>query len=139
MLSSNAATLPNDYQATPRSVALTQPVRPVAAIGGLPLKCQFHALDSLPEGLLAQWPILAEHAAEPNSFLERWFLESSLALLANPDDIKIAAVECSDGMLVGLIPLIMNGRYMRIPLPAIRNWNHSNSFLGVPMVRLGME
>lgn len=139
MYAGKAISIPSETIFASRRDKLYALSRPIKATDHSKLICTFHAPDALSASVLAQWPVLAEHAAEPNSFLERWFLEPSLALLADPGDIQIAVVESADGMLVGLVPLIVNGRYGRIPMPAVKNWSHSNSFLGVPMMRMGLE
>ncbi len=103
------------------------------------LHCHFYMPEALPADLAAQWDVLAENASEPNAFAERWFLEPSLALLADGGDVHLAAVASADGMLVGLIPLTVKPDYGRIQIRNVQNWLHHNSFLGSPMVRKGME
>jgi hypothetical protein len=103
------------------------------------LACVFFSPADIPPGLLAQWNILADQAADPNCFAERWFLEPSLALLAEQDEVKLAMVTSMDDLLVGLIPLAYDPTYGRLPVGNVMNWRHHHSFLGAPMIRRGME
>ncbi len=122
--------------------ARTTPAAPVAASVAAcaeGLHCDFHAPDALPAALAAQWDMLADNAAEPNAFAERWFLEPSLALLADKGDVRVAAISSTDGMLIGLMPLAVKPDYGRIRVRNVQNWLHHNNFLGSPMVRKGME
>lgn len=136
MHAGEALSLPNHR----RYVAQRLPGRRALRIATVrELHCQFHPADALPDELAAQWSVLADTVAEPNCFSERWFLEPSLALLAERDDVRLAAVVSSDGLLAGLIPLTVKPDYGRIPVAHVQNWVHHNSFLGAPIVRRGME
>lgn len=105
--------------------------------------CQFFAPDALSDDLKLQWSALgsalAGDAAEPNVFAERWFLESSLERLAVQEDVRLAVVTLASGELVGLMPLTVKSEYGRIPIRNVQNWQHANAFLGLPLVRAGME
>lgn len=107
--------------------------------GAAPLICRFLAPDALPDEIAAQWAPLADHAAEPNSFAERWFLEPSLTHLAEKGDVRLAIVTTADGLLVGLMPIAVKSHYGRIPIRSVQNWKHDNAFLGTPLIRRGME
>ena len=86
--------------------------------------------------LCAEWDALASQASEPNPFGERWYLEAALNAIGR-DDIRIAVI--SDDSLIGIIPLIKQGRYAGLPIPHTQNWLNHNAFLGTPMVRQGTE
>jgi CelD/BcsL family acetyltransferase involved in cellulose biosynthesis len=87
--------------------------------------------------LLAEWDALAAaEASEPNPFAERWYLEAALDALGS-DDIRIAIVR--DQALIGIIPLIAQGRYASLPIAHVQNWLNHNAFLGTPLVRRGAE
>ncbi|QLC22397.1 GNAT family N-acetyltransferase [Parasphingopyxis sp. CP4] len=103
------------------------------------LSCDFVLPANISPALCAQWSVLADQAADPNCFAERWFLEPSLALLAEQDEVKLALVTSMDGLLVGLIPLAYDPTYGRLPVGNVMNWRHHHSFLGSPIVRRGME
>lgn len=96
----------------------------------------FVRLDAPGPGLAAQWDDLAAHATEPNPFAERWFIEAS-APLADMS-ARLLAVHDRD-TLIGLLPLTRAGRYGRMPLPHVENWQHYHAFLGTPLLRAGHE
>ncbi len=86
--------------------------------------------------LCAEWDALARHASEPNPFAERWYLDAALQAL-DRGNVQLAVVR--DQALVGLMPLVREGHYARLPLPHKRNWLNHNAFLGMPLVRAGYE
>jgi CelD/BcsL family acetyltransferase involved in cellulose biosynthesis len=85
-----------------------------------------------------QWDDLAQAAAEPNVFLERWFVKASLDHLPCPPTLRIAAVE-EDGQLIGVMLLFMARRYGRLLISHVQSWSHYHSFLPSPLVRAGHE
>jgi CelD/BcsL family acetyltransferase involved in cellulose biosynthesis len=85
------------------------------------------------------WHDLAAHAAEPNPFLERWFLEACIAHLPLPVSLCVAFVWTADGILGGVCPLAIDDHYGRLPLRHVRLWGHYHSFLGTPLIRAGYE
>lgn len=87
-------------------------------------------------GLLAEWDALSHQAAEPNPFAERWYLEAALKALG-PANLRIAIV--SDHGLLGLMPLVWQKHYAKLPVPHIQNWLNHNAFLGTPLIRSGGE
>jgi CelD/BcsL family acetyltransferase involved in cellulose biosynthesis len=93
------------------------------------------ALDS---ALVTGWRDLARHAAEPNAFLQPWFLLPSLAHLADGADIRIAVVTTGRAM-IALMPVVIAPDYGRLPAPHVENWRHGQSFLGTPLIRAGHE
>ncbi len=136
MHAGEALSLPNHR----RHAAQHLPVRRAPRIATVrELHCQFYPADALPAEIAAQWSVLADAVAEANCFSERWFLEPSIALLAERDDVRLAAIVSTDGLLAGLIPLTVKPEYGRIPIANVQNWVHNNSFLGAPIVRRGME
>jgi CelD/BcsL family acetyltransferase involved in cellulose biosynthesis len=139
MYQGDAITLPTETSLAARRTLLGAPTRPIAVTQHSTLECRFHEPAELPADILAQWAVLADQAAEPNCFAERWFLEPSLALLAAEGDVSIATLTSSDGLLAGLMPLTLKPRYGRLPIASVQNWLHHNAFLGVPMIRRGME
>ena len=87
---------------------------------------------------IAAWDALARRASEPNPFYESWYLLPSLRALAGDDNILMLTLE-ADGKLVGLLPMVCKSDYYGYPLPHLRNWMHSNCFLGAPLVQRGFE
>jgi len=131
--------LPSETTLASRRALLGARTRPISVTGSSKLICSFQSPDALSASIAAQWVVLADQAAEPNCFAERWFLQPSLDLLAEPGDVQIAIVTSHSGLLVGMIPLTVKPSYGRIPVANVQNWIHHNSFLGVPLVRRGME
>ena len=86
----------------------------------------------------AGWDALADVAAEPNPFAERWCLEAGLAAFAPGGDVRLATLS-SGGKLVGMLPIARSWRYERYPLRHIGNWLHANAFCGAPLVAGGHE
>ncbi len=89
-------------------------------------------------GARREWDALAKCAAEPNPFLEGWYLLPSFRALDPQGAIRLLRFECG-GKLAGLLPVAMEKRYYRWPIPQLRSWIHANCFLGVPLVAKGME
>ncbi len=97
---------------------------------------QWTTLAALPASLAAEWDALAEDAAEPNVFAERWFVAAS-APLADAS-VRLLAVRDGD-TLIGLLPLARASHYGRLPLAHVENWLHYHAFLGGPLLRRGHE
>lgn len=87
---------------------------------------------------LGRWDALAECAAEPNPFLESWYLGPALRTLDPAGCVRLLVLE-QDGRWLGLLPVIRDARYYGWPLPHWRNWVHGNCFLGLPLVARGHE
>jgi CelD/BcsL family acetyltransferase involved in cellulose biosynthesis len=106
--------------------------------GARALRTQVCTIESQPPEWALQWDELAEAAAEPNAFCERWFVEPSVRHLLPPGETRLIAV--SEGeILLGLIPLRVEASYGRSPVRHVQNWVHTQSFLGTPLVRRGRE
>lgn len=86
--------------------------------------------------LQTEWDALVADASEPNPFVERWYIEAALHVLA-PADIRLAVVR--DGRLLGVMPLIWQNGYGGLPIVHVQNWLNHNAFLGTPLVRQGSE
>ncbi len=84
------------------------------------------------------WAALAACAAEPNPFLEDWYLLPALDAL-DPDGAVMLLRFEADGDLAGLIPVTRARRYFRWPFPHLAAWHHANAFLGAPLVAAGLE
>lgn len=85
----------------------------------------------------ASWDDLATSAAEPNVFVERWFLDAARAL-PRADGVQLLVVHQED-RLIGAVPLCLDPEYGRLPLCHVETWLHYHSFLGVPLLRAGYE
>lgn len=97
---------------------------------------QWAVPGAVPPDLATQWDDLATHAAEPNIFAQRWFIEASAPLAT--DDVRLLAVRDA-GQLIGLLPLADARHYGRLPLAHVENWLHYHAFLGGPLLRAGHE
>lgn len=85
-----------------------------------------------------EWDALAADPAEPNAFLERWFLLPSLTHLAGNRQINLKTFHV-DGVLRGLLPVTRDWRYYGYPVPHAGLWLHANAFCGAPLVARGYE
>ncbi len=83
------------------------------------------------------WDDLAANAAEPNVFLERWFVEASLQHLELPDSLRIAFVWDEQEQLIGVTCFFIGRRYGRMVMPHVQSWSHYHSFLGGGLIRKG--
>ena len=90
-----------------------------------------------PEAILA-WDALALCAAEPNPFHESWYLLPALRGLDPGQSVRLLRFE-ADGDLAGLLPVRLEKRYYRYPIPQLCGWMHGNCFLGTPLVAAGLE
>jgi CelD/BcsL family acetyltransferase involved in cellulose biosynthesis len=86
----------------------------------------------------AGWDALAAQAAEPNPFVERWFLMAGLEAFAHGNQPLIATLRTGD-RLAAIVPLARRLTYEDRPLPHVGNWRHANAFLGTPLVAAGRE
>lgn len=84
------------------------------------------------------WAALAACVAEPNPFLEDWYLLPALEALDPANAVHMLRFE-ADGELAGLLPVVRAPRYFRWPLPHWSAWHHPNAFLGAPLVAAGLE
>ncbi len=87
----------------------------------------------------AAWENLARNAAEPNPFLEHWFVRPSLEHIVKSDPLHFALLPGGKGQIDGLMPLSIAPKYGRLPLAHVQNHMHHNVFLGTPLVRAGHE
>jgi CelD/BcsL family acetyltransferase involved in cellulose biosynthesis len=89
------------------------------------------------ESLRDEWETLAVQASEPNAFSEWWFVAASVRHLAD-DSVRLAEVR--DGnRLIGVMPLVIERHYGRVPVPFVQNWRHHHQFLGAPLVQRRWE
>lgn len=96
----------------------------------------WQAADS--PALRAAWDELARQAADPNPFLESWYLLPALRAHDRAGRVQLLCAR-SQGQLVGLLPLVRQQRYYGKPLPHWATWLHGNCFLGLPLVSAGYE
>ncbi len=88
--------------------------------------------------MLAAWDELVRRTAEPNPFLESWYLLPSLRALDPGETVQMLRFEM-DGELCGMIPVSRERDYYGKPVRLLAGWTHPNSFLGAPLVAAGRE
>jgi CelD/BcsL family acetyltransferase involved in cellulose biosynthesis len=88
--------------------------------------------------IASRWDLLARQVAEPNPFLESWYLLPALRTLDPDETLQIFLLEHGDE-IVGLMPLAAEKRYYRRPIPHLAGWTHPNAFLGTPLIAKGHE
>ncbi len=87
---------------------------------------------------LAAWERLVARAAEPNPFVEPWFLIPSLRQWGDGARVSIMAW-FAEGRLAGLLPVKRDADYYGHRVPHWGGWLHPNAFCGVPLVAAGHE
>ncbi|QDH36251.1 GNAT family N-acetyltransferase [Porphyrobacter sp. YT40] len=87
---------------------------------------------------LAAWQRLVTRAAEPNPFVEPWFLLPSLKQWGETARVVVAAWY-AEGRLAGLLPVKRDADYYGHRVPHVGGWLHPNAFCGVPLVATGHE
>lgn len=107
--------------------------------GGFPLRLVARRWQDLglPEQL-ARWDALAADPAEPNPFLESWYLLPALRAFDAAQAVQVLCLE-SGSQLAGLFPVHRSKSYYGHRLPHWRGWTHDNAFLGSPLVARGFE
>lgn len=85
----------------------------------------------------ARWSLLAQAAAEHNAFYAPDMLGAALDHL---DEGSVRLIEAeADGVLIGLLPVIVAPRHGRLPIGCVTNWMHNHCFFGAPLIRRGAE
>ena len=115
--------------------AAAAPARPAPADGALGVT--FAPAAERLDALQGEWEALAAHASEPNAFAEWWFVAASVRHLAD-DSVRLAEVRRGE-LLIGVMPLVIERHYGRVPVQFVQNWRHHHQFLGSPLVTQGDE
>lgn len=113
------------------------PLRPAPVAASAEISADFLPLGLIDPALGAEWDDLAANAAEPNAFMERWFVTAGAAHLP-PRKGRLLAIRQA-GALIALLPLTTAPRYGRLPIAHAENWLHYHCFLGGPLLRRGHE
>jgi CelD/BcsL family acetyltransferase involved in cellulose biosynthesis len=114
------------------------PASLAAAPAGAGVDVFVHRAHDVIDTLASEWAALANEASEPNAFAEHWFVAASLRTLGRDREIRLLEVR-RGSRLIGLLPLIVERGYARLPLRYVQNWLHAQSFLGTPLVAAGEE
>jgi CelD/BcsL family acetyltransferase involved in cellulose biosynthesis len=83
--------------------------------------------------LVPDWEALAADACDPNPFYEHWMLLPALEAHGKPAEFRCIAVWI-DGTLAALFPMVLDRRWRKTPLTALRSWRHRNMLIGTPLV-----
>lgn len=114
------------------------------------LSCEFVRLKDLTDQQLAAWRRFDDSYDCDNIFYRSWYLLPSLEQFDPKGNVELFLCwrkehdkehdkERDGQQLIGIIPVHMEGRYGRWPLPHISNWMHPNLFLGNPNIIAGYE
>ena len=87
---------------------------------------------------LGRWDALAQWAAEPNPFLESWYLLPALRSFDPDGAVRLLCLE-ADGQLAAILPVQRSNSYYGHRVPHWRGWMHDNAFLGTPLVARSFE
>lgn len=116
------------------------------AVNGAGLVSEFVRLKDMTDDRLAAWQLFDDSHDGDNIFYRSWYLLPSLEQFDPEGDVELflcwRKAPDQDGdkqQLIGIIPLHMERRYGRWPLPHISNWIHPNLFLGNPNIVSGFE
>ena len=85
--------------------------------------------------LVPDWEALAADACEPNPFYEHWMLLPALEAHGKGAgaDFRCIAVWI-DGKLGALFPMVLERRWRKMPLSALRSWRHRNMLIATPLI-----
>lgn len=86
----------------------------------------------------AGWAELASAAAESNAFYAPEMLEPALQHLDEGAAVRMLETR-ENGLLIGLLPVVVAQRHGRLPIANVRNWMHDHCFFGAPLIRAGYE
>jgi len=104
------------------------------------LQVSLLGLDEIGEALRAEWRDLNEKAATPNPCFAPWFLEPAMRHLDPSREVKLCLLRWGEtGLLVGLLPLVFQTGYSKLPLKHACVWTHRHCFNGAPLVRDGHD
>jgi CelD/BcsL family acetyltransferase involved in cellulose biosynthesis len=90
----------------------------------------------------AEWEDLARAAADPNVFLEPWFVLAALSAFqpASPLSFVLLYEQTGPGRrLVGFFPLVVTRGYKGLPARCATLWQHPYAMYGAPLLRAGVE
>lgn len=88
---------------------------------------------------IAEWHLLAAHAAEPNPFYHPAILVPALRHLEGGADVRIIEARNKDGALTGLMPVVPKAHHARYRVQNSTNWMHGQCFFGAPLMQAGAE
>ena len=96
------------------------------------------ALAEIDAAFRAEWLGLGESAGTPNPYFAAWFLEPALRHLDPQGEVRLCVLRrAGDGLLVGLVPLVVQQGYAKLPLRHLCVWTHRHCFNGAPLIRQG--
>lgn len=102
------------------------------------LQVSLIASSGLDGNLRKDWDDLAEDVDAPNPYFTRWFLEPALNCLDPEQDVQLCVIRrAADRRLVGILPLVFDTGYAKLPLKHAAIWQHCHSYNGTPLMRRG--
>lgn len=111
---------------------------PRPAPSGDALTVELIAASSIDDALRAEWRALGKDAESPNPYFEYWFLEPALAHLDLKREVRLCTIRQQDGCLVGLVPLVLQAGYAKLPLKHLAVWVHRHCYNATPLIARGM-
>lgn len=84
------------------------------------------------------WASLADEAAEANCFYAPELLCPALRHLQGKEEVRLIEA-WSDGLLIGLLPVVTAMRHGRLQIPHVANWIHRHCYFGAPLLAKGNE
>jgi CelD/BcsL family acetyltransferase involved in cellulose biosynthesis len=97
---------------------------------------RLHRLLDLDAATIRRWSRLAEHAAEPNPYVEPDFALAAARHLAGGDRAELLTVG-TDAELWFALPVLRSGHFWRAPVPVVQSWAHPYCFLDTPLLHPG--
>lgn len=79
------------------------------------------------------WHDLGANAADENAFAQPAIVIAGLTHIRS-DDVRLAFVYASDGLLIGVAPLVIATHLGRFAMRHVRLWGHPNSFCAAVLV-----
>ena len=114
--------------------------RSVAAQPGA-LSVSLVRTSDIDDALRAEWRALTIGSSDPNPYFAPWFLEPALRNLTDPSgEVKLCLLRrADDECLVGLVPVVFQKGYSKLPLKHVCVWVHKHCFNGAPLILDGYE
>ena len=95
-------------------------------------------LGDLDPALITEWQGLGKKSALANPYFEPWFLIPALRHLDPEGEVRLITVRHrGSGQLMGLVPIVFQKGYAKLPLKHVCVWVHRHCFSGAPLVREG--
>ncbi len=95
-------------------------------------------IDEIDAALRREWRELVGAAWKPNPYFAQWFLEPAMRHLDPFQRVRLVLLrQAETGLLVGLLPIVFQRGYAKLPLKHACVWTHRHCFNGAPLIREG--